>query len=268
MRTKYPILLVHGMGFRDRKRINYWGRIPKALEQQGNQIFYGHQDANGSIEDNALVIRDRILQIITETGAEKINVICHSKGGLDTRYAVCHYGLEDKIASITTIQTPHNGSKTMDLLMKIPDIIVKIIAKLTDLWLGLLGDRKPNTYRLFHSLTTKEAAKFNSENIISPHIYCQSYAFVMKNAFSDIFFLITYPFVYLIEGQNDGLLTPDAVKWGNFRGIVESNSNRGISHCDEVDMRRWRLNKKSGDGVTDIVDFYLTMADELSKKDF
>ena len=32
---KYPILLVHGMGFRDHKILNYWGRIPKELEKMG-----------------------------------------------------------------------------------------------------------------------------------------------------------------------------------------------------------------------------------------
>ena len=29
--TKYPILLVHGLGFRDWRYFNYWGRIPKEL---------------------------------------------------------------------------------------------------------------------------------------------------------------------------------------------------------------------------------------------
>ena len=32
---KYPILMVHGMGFRDRKYLNYWGRIPGTLEKAG-----------------------------------------------------------------------------------------------------------------------------------------------------------------------------------------------------------------------------------------
>jgi len=26
--TKYPIVLIHGAGFRDRKLLNYWGRSP------------------------------------------------------------------------------------------------------------------------------------------------------------------------------------------------------------------------------------------------
>ena len=44
--TKYPILLVHGVFFRDNKYFNYWGRIPKTLEMRGAKIYYGeHQSA-------------------------------------------------------------------------------------------------------------------------------------------------------------------------------------------------------------------------------
>lgn len=32
-RLKYPVLLVHGMGFKDYKLVNYWGRIPETLEK-------------------------------------------------------------------------------------------------------------------------------------------------------------------------------------------------------------------------------------------
>lgn len=40
--------MVHGMGFRDRKYLNYWGRIPGSLEELGCRIYYGYQDSNGS----------------------------------------------------------------------------------------------------------------------------------------------------------------------------------------------------------------------------
>ena len=36
--TRYPFILVHGTGFRDRKGIGYWGRIPKALEARGAAV--------------------------------------------------------------------------------------------------------------------------------------------------------------------------------------------------------------------------------------
>ena len=35
--TCYPILLVHGTGFRDWKRLSYWGRIPEVLRREGRR---------------------------------------------------------------------------------------------------------------------------------------------------------------------------------------------------------------------------------------
>ena len=84
----YPVLLVHGMGFRDDKRVGYWGRIPKELKSLGCQVFYGNQDSNADIETNGKFLAQRIDEIIRETGAEKVNIIAHSKGGLDSRYAL------------------------------------------------------------------------------------------------------------------------------------------------------------------------------------
>ena len=74
--------------------------------------------------------------------------------------------------------------------------------------------------------------------------------------------------VGIVEGENDGLLTPDAVRWTNFRGIYRGVGNRGISHCDEVDMWRRPLSRKKGGGVSDIVDFYKDVVDELCEKGF
>ena len=267
-KLKYPILLVHGMGFRDSKRINYWGRIPKALEQMGCKIFYGHQDSNASIETNAQTIADRIHEIVEETGVEKVNIIAHSKGGLDCRYAISTLHVGSKVASLTTINTPHNGSKTVDKLMKCPQPLVKLVGFGADCWFRVLGDKHPDSYKSFQSFTTKAAAEFNGNNPDEDGIYYQSYAFVMKNPFSDIFLWLPSFVVGIVEGENDGLLTPEAVKWSNFKGIYRGVGNRGISHCDEVDMRRRPLSRKTGDGVSDIVDFYKNLVFELSDMGF
>ncbi len=261
----YPILFVHGMGFRDRKIINYWGRIPKVFIEDGNQVFYGGQDSNGTIEDNALFLKSRIEQIIRETGAEKINVIAHSKGGMDMRYAICQLGMNPYVASLTTINTPHNGSKTIDKLLKMPKALVRLAGFCSDCCLRLQGDKHPNAYKVFLSFSTEYARRFNEENPDDPNIYYQSYACVMKNSASDGFLWLTHAVVHFVEGENDGLLTPESVKHGHFQGIVRSNSRRGISHCDEVDMRRHRFTKKQGEGVSDILELYRDILNTLKE---
>jgi triacylglycerol lipase len=87
----------------------------------------------------------------------------------------------------------------------------------------------------------------------------------MKKPSSDFFMWLPNLVVKSIEGENDGLLAPASVEWGIFKGIYRGVGNRGISHCDEIDMRRKPLSKKVGDGVSDIVDIYRQIAFDLAR---
>ena len=262
-KTLYPVVMIHGMGFRDMKYINYWGRIPKALEENGAEIYFGNQDSNATIENNALNIRKTINDVLNKTGAEKVNIIAHSKGGLDARYMISRLDMADKVASLSTMSTPHNGSETVDRLLKIPDFLLRIGSCITDIWFSILGDKNPETYKVIHQFTTAEAKKFNLLCPDSDNVYYQSFAFVMKNAFSDTFMFIPYLTVRFFEGENDGLLSPKSAMWTNFRGVFKGNGRRGISHCDEVDLRRHKLSSKSGNDISDITDFYINVVKEL-----
>ena len=76
-RTRYPLLLVHGVFFRDYRFPNYWGRIPEALKKNGAQIFYGNHQSAASVENSAAELAARIQEIVEETGCGKVNVIAH-----------------------------------------------------------------------------------------------------------------------------------------------------------------------------------------------
>lgn len=267
-KLKFPVLLVHGMGFRDSRHINYWGRIPAELEKIGCRIYYGNQDSNGTIESNGEFLARRIREIIDATGADRINVIAHSKGGLDIRYAISSLKMSEYVASLTTISTPHNGSLTVDKLLRLPDFLIRFAGWCSDIWLRICGDKNPNAYEVFKTFTTGAAKEFNQNNPDAPGVYYQSYAFIMKHVWSDIFMLVPGIVVKFFEGPNDGLLAPRAAEWTNFRGVFTGSSNRGISHCDEIDMRRKRLTKKRGEGISDITEFYVKVIDDLRVKGF
>ena len=97
-KTRYPILLVHGVFFRDFRFFNYWGRIPSELKRNGANIYYGNQQSAASVERCGEELTERIKQIVQETGCEKVNIIAHSKGGLDSRYAISVCGAADYVA--------------------------------------------------------------------------------------------------------------------------------------------------------------------------
>ena len=259
---KYPVLLVHGFGFRDRKALNYWGRIPKMLAEKGCAVFYGKQDSSATIEDNALFLKQRVRDILHETGAEKVNIIAHSKGGLEARYMISKLQTDSQVASLTTIATPHHGSLT---LQKIPKFLLKIAGFFTSIAMKILGDKKPNAYKAFLDFRADNAKIFNAETPDSENVYYQSYAFSMKH---DIILWFTHLIIKKAEGENDGLVSVKSAEWGDFKGIIRSNSKRGISHCDEVDFRRRKFTKKTGDGVSDILEVYSKIVDDLCLKGF
>ncbi|HNX63899.1 MAG TPA: triacylglycerol lipase [Oscillospiraceae bacterium] len=265
-KTKYPMVFIHGTGFRDRKWLNYWGRIPKTLAQNGCEIYYGNQDSWATVENNALALKERIQEILAETGAEKVNIVAHSKGGMEARYIISSLDMSDYIASLTTISTPHHGSKTMDSVCRLPVFLFNLTSFFANLWFRILGDKKPDFHYVCKQFTTHYAEEFNNCNKDAEGIYYQSYAGAMKNSFSDFIMIVPHFVINLVEGENDGLVSVKSAQWGNFKGILRGSTRRGISHADEVDIRRMKLSKKAKDGcINDICDVYLQIVRDLKQ---
>ena len=264
--TKYPIVLIHGAGFRDLKWPVYWGRIPAELQKRGAAVYYGLQDCWASTETNAAEIVRRIDEILVETGAEKVNLIAHSKGGLEARMAASSLGAGKKIASITTIATPHRGSKTVDLLFQMPRGLFHLAAFAVNNWIRVVGDKKPDFLAVCRGFTSERMAQFNEENPDVPGVYYQSFACVMGHPFSDLNLSTANFVVNRLEGPNDGLVTVESASWGENGRVLRSHGFRGISHLDAIDLRRAPLSHKKGRGVSDICDVYISIAEELKQR--
>lgn len=235
--TKYPILLVHGVGFRDWRYFNYWGRIPKELKRNGATIYYGNQEACGTIAFNSETIKQRILDIVSETGCEKVNIIAHSKGGLDARYAISKLGIAQHVASLTTMGTPHYGSGLADEALKLPDKMLRMITGFLDRRFKQMGDKNSDVYTAVNQFTSEYAKKFNLEVTDVADVYYQSYAAVMRGMFS--FGILAIPYLLMKKyGENDGLVTIESSKWGVFKDTYRNKYRRGISHGDLIDLKR------------------------------
>ena len=262
--TKYPILLVHGVFFRDTKYFNYWGRIPGELETNGATIFYGNHQSALSVADSAAELKTRIIEILSETGAEKLNIIAHSKGGLDCRYAISKLGIADKVASLTTINTPHNGCLFADyLLSKIPTITKNRLANTYNSTLRKFGDTNPDFLAAVNDLTDSYCKQLNNELSTPQGIYCQSVGSVLAKATNGKFPLnLSYHLVKHFSGENDGLVDETSFKWGDNYILLRPTEKRGISHGDMID-----LNRQNFKGF-DVREFYVKLVNELKNKGF
>jgi len=260
--TKYPVLLVHGAGLREKTCgfIDYWGRVPESLSKNGVAFYYGGTDAWGTIEKNAEILETRISTILKEHETEKVNIIAHSRGGLEARHLITSMNMSHAVASLTTISTPHRGVKAMNIAMKLPIGFYKFCAFFVNIWYKILGDKNPDFFTSSRQLSEECCIEFNKRNPDMEGVYYQSYASKLRYFFSDVIFIILNPFIMLTDGDNDGLCPVESAKWGDYKGTVTTKGIFGISHGGIIDL--YRMDYK---GVS-IPDFYLSIVKGLSER--
>jgi len=295
--TKYPILLVHGVFFRDSDVFDYWGRIPDELRRNGATIYYGNHQSAASVRDSAHELTERIRNIVEMTGCGKVNVIAHSKGGLDMRYAIARCGAAPYVASLTTINTPHRGCGFADyLLSKASPITRHRVAAAYNAAAERLGDPHPDFLAAVRDLTQAGCSRLNAEMRAEPYpvcrtvpdvpadvpddgtadgpalaepvnngqfvgIICHSVGSCLRHATGGRFPLnFTHPLVKWFDGPNDGLVAKSSFPWGDrFTWLEPTKGDRGISHADMID-----LNRENIPGF-DVREFYVQLVAELKQ---
>ena len=261
-KTKYPILLVHGVFFRDFKYLNYWGRIPKELTQNGAQIYYGEHQSAASVEASAAELAERIKKIIQETGCEKVNIIAHSKGGIDCRYAISHTDIAQYVASLTTINTPHRGCKFADyLLNKMPKSAQQKLANTYNTALRKFGDKNPDFIAAVRDLTSERCMILDRTMPVPKGIVRNSIGSKLNHATNGKFPLnFSYYLVKHFDGPNDGLVGEQSFRWGENYTFLTVQGKRGISHGDMID-----LNRENIPGF-DVREFYVKLVYNLKQQ--
>ncbi len=262
-KTRYPLFMVHGIFFRDWERFGYWGRITGELEKNGARVFYGDHQSSGAVPESARELKKTLLFALEESGAEKVNVIAHSKGGLDMRYAISALGLAPHVASLTTINTPHKGSclakKALD---SIPHKALTLISKEYDKIFTHLGDDQPDFYSGVGELTAEAVEALDAQMPDMPGVFYQSVGSYMRNAQSASFPLdVSFRIIDSIAGSNDGLVAVPSMEHGPFR-LVEPGGKVGISHGDMIDLTR-----KDLPGF-DVCELYVEIVADLKGRGF
>jgi len=254
-RTRYPILLIHGLNCRDDWIFSYWGRVADILTEHGARVCLSGQDAWGSVPGNAEALLRRAEDVLKETGSEKLNLLAHSKGGLEARYLISTLGFAPRAASLTTICTPHHGSKAAAEWLGRERVCRAVGRRLENFWQAR-GDRDPDFYSAVEALTPHAMARFNAENPDSPLVYYQSWGARLDGAVWDPMDRFQL-WLTKADAPTDGLVSPDSAVWGRYRGTLE-----GVSHQDGVGGRR---RKRRG---FDAGEFYIRLARELVEMGF
>lgn len=117
-KTKYPILLVHGVAGWDSlgNIVDYFNGIPNALTKDGAKVCIAAVSSFASSFDRAAQLAPQVKQCADHYGVDKVNIMAHSQGSPTSRILLNYGDTADYIASITSINGVNKGSKVADFL--------------------------------------------------------------------------------------------------------------------------------------------------------
>lgn len=214
--TRFPILLAHGyFGFVSlgafKARQHYFRGVRVRLQGLGYDVYTARVSSLGGVEQRARQLADQIQAL----PAAKVNVVAHSMGGLDARFAIAHHGIAGRVASLTTIGTPHRGTPIAD--------------KAT--WLGELSPLRRALARMgasvdgVYDLRTHSMAAFNDRVLDVNEVQYGCVLSEMDPIRRTFNPLLCASRAYLARtaGASDGLVPISSQMWGEVILEIEAN---------------------------------------------
>jgi triacylglycerol lipase len=277
--TKYPIVLVHGLlGFDALGPVQYFYGVPSDLRSGGATVFTASVSQSNSTELRGEQLLKELQTLKARYGYAKFNLVGHSHGGNTSRYVAAV--APDLVASVTTMGTPHAGSKVGDAVASTSPgtqaALAAVVNGLSSLIATLSGSggNPQNALASLKSLSTAGAADFNRRfpngaptsscgngpaSVNGVRYYSMGGTSVATNLFDVGDGFLVASSVFLGFEPNDGLVTRCSSHWGQvvrddygWNHIDEINhvfGLRGLFSSDPVSVYRAHANRLKGMGL-------------------
>jgi triacylglycerol lipase len=250
-----PIVLHHGFAaYGDFTlgplKLPYFRGIDRAIRDHGHLLITTRVHPTGSIELRARQLKQQILRALKDHDLERERflLIGHSMGGLDARYMISKLGMDDQVAALLTITTPHRGSPYADWCFK------NIGQRMGGLrLLEMLG----LDVRAVSDLTTASCRKFNREIKNAPGVQYFSVSAARPWNRVPPFAMHAHKVVTAAEGDNDCLVSVKSATWGEHLCTWPADHFHSINHKFIVELK---------DPTGDIAPFYLDAIDKVLRK--
>jgi triacylglycerol lipase len=237
------LVLAHGFfGFKTLVGVDYFNGVRSDLEKTFTdppiRILLPEVDPTARIARRGRQLADEIRAALGDgrlAANDKVHIVGHSMGGLDARFAVSPANDEnvaDRVASVTTIGTPHRGSQVADVLTadnwldRIRPFLPQLVGPLQD-----LVQNVDLTTGGIQDLTSHAAVEFNRLYADHPGVKYFSFVGSGRNGSRTTCKLLV-PTQMIIRlrstAANDGLVTVDSAKWGT---VV---ADWPVDHADEI----------------------------------
>jgi triacylglycerol lipase len=285
--ARLPIVLAHG--FNASPRFFGFKDVAATLRADGHTVLEAEVAPFAGVEARAAELARQVDRVLAESGQPRVNLIAHSMGGLDARHLISRLGYADRVASLTTLSTPHRGSRVADALLGLvrgtPDRLLDDLARLLGTRYSTVAD-DPDLRAVLTDLSEQAALRFNAATPDAPGVRYRSYAGLSNvlgianpadaeacqgqlrfpAAVRDRMSPLLVPMAAVVaHGQelrpNDGLVTVESARWGEFQGCIPAD------HAGEVGQL---LGRSGPDPLTgyDHLTFYRQLAFDLAALGF
>lgn len=238
-KTKYPIVLVHGMVSPGGELGMY--QIPKRLRDDGAEVYMLDMSVNTNEARGEQAAR-QIEDILAASGASKVNLIGHSQGGPTARYVASVY--PSYIASVTSISGVNFGSALADAIVD-SGLVPGVLYDAFNGVYSLFSEMEPHDLKIAaEAITTGNMAIFNAHYPEGmPSSYCGEGSEVGSNGVRYYSFAGRLPLTNALD-VSDALLgvTSLAIGEPNDGAVAVCESRLGktirddllMNHMDEV----------------------------------
>lgn len=166
----------------------------------------------GTMWRNGEVLSNQLRQICAYYKVNKVNLVCHSKGGVDAQSAIVHYGAYAYVDKVFTLSTPHWGSQLADLAN----------SKYASWLANILGFNDEGTKSLQVANMASFRAKTDNRSENNSITYYTAAGTNWGPNFSELWIAGMYLKSY---GSNDGLVTVTNAKNPRATHVSTSNLN-------------------------------------------
>ncbi|MDO5714666.1 MAG: hypothetical protein Q4Q07_09565 [Tissierellia bacterium] len=251
---KYPFLLIHGAGYENEFPLPYWGRIPKTLEDFGCTVYLCETGPWDSMVNNGEKVANEVKRMVDKIPCEKVNLIGHSRGGLEARVST-HMGAASYISSITTICAPHYGC---DYIPELVDSFkFRLYNRIVDSFWTHIRKTRTDAKKGIMEMTPEAMIRFNEKYTDIPGIYYQSYGALIEEYRGDWPRYILYRILADTGENNDGLVSPESANWGEYKETLRHCSHQYLADTFQLD-----------DGGVNVPEFYLEIVKDLAQRGF
>jgi len=112
-----PVVLVAGTFVGDDVSDIYFTPLASRLEKDGFdvEVWAIPDHGLGDIADSATVFAAFVADLLKRTGADRVDIVAHSQGGLIGRYYIKNLGGADTVDSLVSLAAPHYGTRTANM---------------------------------------------------------------------------------------------------------------------------------------------------------